>query len=79
MRKPILNAFEEFVKATFSKEVSELPIQQLEQLKMAFYGGAVVTENLISNEILNGSEVSSAKIIFTIQNELIEYGKQFEH
>lgn len=76
MKKPIYNGFLEFVKATFNKSPEELPTEQHNQLKMAFYGGAVVTENLITEKVLNEPEAAAARMIFTIQEELIEFGKQ---
>lgn len=78
MEKPIYQAFVEFVNATFNKSPEELPLEQCNQLKMAFFGGAVITENLICNEIIAGSHKSAVRVMFTIQNELIEYGQQID-
>lgn len=73
MNQTLLQSFNQFVEATFSTSPDNLDTEQLQQLKMAFFGGALVAEKLISNEILEGSEASTAKVIFQIQNELIEY------
>lgn len=75
MDKPIYNGFLEFLKATFNKTPEQIPAEQLKQLKMAFFGGAVVTENLIGDEIIAGTKDSINQVLWRVQNELVEYGQ----
>lgn len=76
MKKLINTAFEEFLEATFPNSLPLVTEEQKLQLKMAFFGGAIVTENLITEKVLNHSEYASAMMIFNIQEELMEFGNE---
>lgn len=77
MDRLIYTSFVEFIQETFNKTPEEMPTQQLEQLKMAFYGGAATVDRLYGDEIIVCDYKKLTIISIAVQAELIEYGQEF--
>lgn len=78
MEKPIYNEFVEFVKSTFGMLPEQLSELQHEQLKMAFYGGALTVHNIFAEGVTSRDTDLLVAITVGLLDELTEYGKEMD-